>query len=351
MRKISFAEAIREGTEQCMAQDPRVYVMGLGVPDPGAIFGTTAGLQDKFGVDRVMDMPLAENGMTGIAIGSAIAGMRPVMTHQRVDFMLLAVEQIVNHAAKMHYTSNGAFDVPLVIRAIIGRGWGQGPQHMQSLYSWFANIPGLKVVAPYSPEDAKGLMAAAIEDNNPVLFFEHRWLHHLVDSVPENYYTTPIGKAKILRSGGDVTIATISHMTHEALAAATLLEGCGISAEVIDVRSIRPIDSETILNSVRKTQRFVTAEPGWRVCGFCSELISIVVENAFDSLKCAPQRFTHADYPLPASPALSEHYFPRALDIARGVLSMFGRPEPSAWANIVSGQPHDTPNTKFTGPF
>lgn len=351
MRELSYCQAILEATEQCMARDAAVYVMGLGVPDPGGIFGTTLGLRQKFGADRVLDMPAAENAMTGIAIGSAIGGMRPIMTHQRVDFALLAVEQIVNQAAKWHYMFNGNMCVPLVIRLVIGRGWGQGAQHMQSLHSWFAHIPGLKVVMPFSPEDAKGMLVASIEDNNPVLFMEHRWLHTLRGPVPENLYASPLGKARVLRQGTDVTLFGVSHMTYEALRAALLLEELGISAEVVDIRSLRPLDTETILASVRRTGRMVVADPDWGCCGFASEIMAVVAEAAFDDLRAAPQRVVLPEYPLPVSPALSRGYYPGPEEIAAAACKTLGRELPASLLARQDALLHDVPDVSFSGPF
>ena len=264
-RKITYAAALLEGQDQCLESDPSVYVIGLGVPDPTGIFGTTKGLQDKYGESRVLDMPLAENAMTGVAIGSAIVGMRPVMTHQRVDFALVAMEQIVNQAAKWHYMFDGQVNVPLVIRMIIGRGWGQGPQHSQSLQAMFAHVPGLKVVMPATPYDAKGLMISAIEDNNPVIVLEHRWLYGISDVVPAESYCVPLDKAHVMREGSDVTIVGLSYMSLESLRAAELLADRGISAEVIDLRSLRPLDEETILTSVRKTGNLLMADTGHKL--------------------------------------------------------------------------------------
>lgn len=207
VRQLTFVEALREGLYQAMAADPRVIVIGEGVPDPKAIFNTTAGLQEKFGRHRVYDMPLAENGLTGVCIGAALSGIRPVMIHQRIDFALLAMDQLVNNAAKWHYMFDGKATVPIVIRMIVGRGWGQGPQHSQSLQAMFAHVPGLKVVMPTTAHDAKGMLVSAIEDDNPVLFIEHRWLHHVKDDVPENLYRVPIGKARVLHEGTAVTVA------------------------------------------------------------------------------------------------------------------------------------------------
>lgn len=351
MRELTFAQAINEGTEQCMAHDASVYIMGLGVPDPGGIFGTTLGLREKFGPKRVLDMPAAENAMTGIAIGSAIAGMRPVMTHQRVDFALLAVEQIVNQAAKWHYMFDGSMSVPLVIRLIVGRGWGQGAQHMQSLHSWFAHIPGLKVVMPFSPADAKGLLISAIEDNNPVIFMEHRWLHGLRGPVPGNMYASSLGKACVLRKGADVTLLSVSHMTYEALRAATLLADLGISAEVVDIRSLRPLDTETVLASVRRTGRVVVADPDWACCGFSAELLALVVEAAFDALLAAPQRVVWPEHPLPVSPALAQQYYPGPAHIAAAALKTLDRPVPDGLWAAQGTVPHDVPDLRFSGPF
>src|SRR5439155_14037220 len=229
-RDLKFFQAINEALDLCMASDPAVYLMGLGVPDPKGIFGTTLGLKEKYGPARVLDMPTSENGMTGVAIGSALVGMRPVMVHQRIEFALLAVEQIVNQAAKWHYMFAGQMRVPMVIRLVIGRGWGQGPQHSQSLQSWFAHIPGLKVVMPASPYDAKGLLISSVEDNNPVIFLEHRWLHNTFGAVPEGVYRVPLGKARVLRSGKDLSFVAISYMVLEALRAAEILARFGIQA-------------------------------------------------------------------------------------------------------------------------
>jgi pyruvate dehydrogenase E1 component beta subunit len=235
-----------------------------------------------------MDMPTAENGMTGIAIGSAIVGMRPVMTHQRVDFALLAMDQIINNAAKWRYMFGGRMHVPLVIRLVIGRGWGQGPQHSQSLQSVFAHIPGLKVVMPAVPYDAKGLLVAAIEDDDPVIFLEHRWLHGTLGPVPEELYRVSLGSAKVARSGRDVTIVATSFMTLEALRAADYLAKDGIEAEVIDVRTLKPLDVPCILQSVCRTGRLLAVDASWRTLGFATEVVARVAEEAHGNLRCPP---------------------------------------------------------------
>lgn len=350
-RKITFAQAILEATDQCLATDPNVFLIGLGAPDPGGIFGTTLGLREKHGGKRVLDMPVAENGVTGIVIGAATMGLRPIMTHQRVDFALLALEQLVNQAAKWHFMFAGQVKVPLVVRMIIGRGWGQGPQHSQSLHSWFAHIPGLKVVAPFSPADAKGMLIASVEDNNPVVFLEHRWLQNLADDVPTKMFRTPIGKARVLREGTDVSLVAFSHMTYESLRAAEMLAKLGVSAEVIDLRSLRPLDTETVLASVRKTGRLIALDADWAACSVASEIVALATEQAFDALKCAPVRVTLPDYPLSTSPALSEHYYPSPGDIAAQALRMLGKEGPREVLYPPSERPHDVPDLSFQGPF
>ncbi|MDP3920158.1 MAG: alpha-ketoacid dehydrogenase subunit beta [Candidatus Omnitrophota bacterium] len=351
-RELKYFQAIREALDLSLEQDPSVYLMGLGVPDPKGIFGTTLGLQEKYGPERVMDMPTAENGMTGVALGSAIAGMRPVMVHQRLDFALLAVEQIVNQAAKWHYMFAGKSSVPMVIRLVIGRGWGQGPQHSQSLQSWFAHVPGLKVVMPATPYDAKGLMLSSIRDDNPVIFLEHRWLHNMFGAVPEGDYEVPIGRAHVIREGRDVTIAAVSHMVVEALQASKMLAEVGIEAEVVDVRTLRPLDTETIAASVRKTRRILVADTDWKTGGFSAEIVSWVCENQFDILKTAPRRVALSDCPVPTSQVLANPCYPRPVDIARQVCEMVGQSTADIQVPVESsGIPLDIPDASFAGPF
>jgi len=348
-RQISFAQAILEATEQCMERDPSVYIMGLGVTDPKGIFGTTIGLEKKFGSKRVLDIPVAENGMTGIAIGSALVGMRPILTHQRVDFMLLSLDQIINNAAKWHYMFGGKMKVPLVIRLLIGRGWGQGPQHSQSLQSLFAHIPGLKVVMPAIPLDAKGLLVSAIEDNNPVIYIEHRWLHNICGDVPEEIYRIPLGKAKVLKEGKDITIISSSYMTLEAIRAAETLKNDGIDAEVIDLRTIKPLDEELILGSVEKTGRLVALDGSWRSFGVAAEIIALAAEKKCAAFKSAPARIAFPDMPTPTSPALARYYYPLAIDIANNIRQIFGINKKHIETN--NDIPLDIPDKKFSGPF
>lgn len=355
-RELRFNQAILEGTTQLMENDPSVYIMGLGVPDPKGIFGTTTGLDKKFGPNRVMDMPTSENAMTGIAIGSAIRGMRPIMTHQRVDFFILALDQLINNAAKWHYMFGNQMTAPIVIRLVIGRGWGQGPQHSQSLQSLFAHIPGLKVVMPSTPYDAKGLLVSAVKDNNPVVYLEHRWLHNIHGPVPEEMYEVPIGKAHVIEEGKDITIAAISDMVLEARKALAILKEEGISAELIDLRSVKPIDKETLIKSVRKTGKLLVVDPDWKTCGFAGEIISIITEEAFNDLKAPPARITYPDRHSPTSWALANHYYPTHRAIAMEVFKMMRYPS-RAQALLQellehrSAGPLDVPDPSFTGPF
>ena len=350
-RELKFFQAIDEAIDLCMDKDPTVYIMGLGVPDPKGIFGSTLDLQKKYGSMRAMDMPASENGMTGVAIGSTLVGMRPVMTHQRIDFALLAMEQIVNQAANWHYMFGGQMQVPMVIRMIIGRGWGQGPQHSQSLQAWFAHVPGLKVVMPTTPYDAKGLLIASIEDNNPVIFIEHRWLYNTTGHVPDGVYRVPLGQASVIRKGADVTIVATSYMTLESLRAAEMLATDGIGVEVIDVRMLKPLDESLILGSVRKTGRLVVADTGWKTGGFGAEVVAQIAEGALSDLKSPPERLALPDCATPTTPALASHYYPRAVHIVATVKRMLGLSvDDSLWQQKTS-IPLDVPDMSFRGPF
>lgn len=349
LRNLQFNEALLEATDQAMTADGRVILMGLGVTDPLGIFGTTKGLVDKFGCDRVFETPTAENGTMGIAIGSALVGARPIVTHQRVEFSLLAIEQLTNQAAKWNYMTNGKKCVPLVTRLIVGRGWGQGPQHSQSLDSWFAHIPGLKVVAPASPHDAKGLLMAAINDDNPVVFMEHRWLHRTFGHVPIEPYEVPIGSAKVVRQGTDVTIVTYSYMVTEALRTAKILEAFGVNVEIVDLRTYRPLDTQTILASVQKTGRLITIDNGWVKYGVGAEIVSTVVSNNFSCLKSAPIRLGIKDVPIPSSRSLANEVYPGPKQIAAAIQSALGVTIDIAATALPDVQ--DTPDDEFKGPF
>ena len=350
-RTITFAQAINEALFQAMETDDSVICYGLGVPDPKGVFGTTLGLQERFGEDRVFDMPASENAMTGVAIGASLNGIRPVMTHQRVDFFLLAMDQLVNNAAKWHYMFGGQTSVPITIRLIIGRGWGQGPTHSQSLQAWFAHVPGLKVVMPATPYDAKGLLLSSIFDDNPVVFLEHRWLHNLEGDVPENDFRIPIGKAERLKSGKDISIVSFSYMTVEALHAIEFLETNGISCELINLRSVKPIDWEMIFSSVRKTGRLLALDTGPESGSIAGEVIARVSSNCFDALKHAPRRLTLPDIPTPTSLALTKVFYKRAEDIADVVGSMLGKDLDTSALQTQRKLLHDVPGDWFKGPF
>lgn len=351
-RETSCLKAILEATDQCMNADPSVYVIGLGVSDPRGVFGTTLGLVDKYGPMRVLDIPVAENGMTGMAIGSALTGMRPIMTHQRIDFMLLSLDQIINNAAKWHYMFGSRMKVPIVLRLLVGRGWGQGPQHSQNLQALFAHVPGLKVLAPATPYDTKGLLISAIEDNDPVIFIEHRWLHGIVGPVPEKMYRIPIGKARVIRKGRDITIVTSSYMTLESIRASEILKKNGIDAEVIDLRTIKPLDEDLILSSIKKTGRLVVVDGAWRSFGVAAEILALAAEKCHGVLKCAPKRITFPDVPTPTSWALANYFYPQVADIVRIIKAVFGiscscRTDKGFYRNV----PLDVPDGFFTGPF
>ena len=350
-RELTYAAAIREGFAVALERDPRVLLMGLGVPDPKGFFGTTTDLQKQFGADRVMDMPCAENGMSGVMLGAALNGLRPVLNHQRLDFAMLSMDPICTQAAKWSYMFGGAMKMPVVFRMILGRGWGQGPQHSQCLHSWFAHIPGLKVVMPTTPHDAKGLLIAAIEDDNPVVFIEHRWLHHIKGEVPAGHYTVPIGPARLARAGRDVTIVAFSYMVLEALEAAEKLTEDGIDAEVIDVRSLRPLDQTLLLASLAKTGRLVVADTGHSTAGMAAEIIAIASESAFGSLKAAPRRVCFPECPTPTSPTLSAKFYPRAGHIVAAVRTTLQRPPHDDDLLVPAGAELDKPNPAFTGPF
>jgi len=321
LREGTYRDAILEATMGCMESDKSVFVLGEGVDDAGGVFGTTKGLVDIFGPERVIDTPLAENGITGVAMGSALAGMRPLLVHMRVDFLPLSLDQIANHAAKWSYMFGGKVSVPLTIRAITGRGWGSAAQHSQSLQAIFAHFPGLKVVMPTSPYDAKGLLISSIYDNNPVLFLEHRWLYDTRGHLPDDMYRVPIGKAAVRREGSDVTIVAISRMAYTAMEAAAALEKEGIDCEVIDLRTIKPLDTALIRGSVQKTGRLVVADTAWKEFGVSAEIMALVLEDpeSFKALKAQAVRVTLPDVPTPASPALEEVFYPGADDISVAV--------------------------------
>jgi len=349
--EITYAQAINEATHQAMAADPSVICFGLGVTDPGAVFGTTRGLEETFGSDRVFDGPTSENAMTGVAVGAALAGLKPIMTHQRLDFFLLAMDQLVNSAAKWHYMFGGQFTVPLTIRLVIGRGWGQGPTHSQNLHAWFAHIPGLKVVMPSTPKDAKELLLASIADPNPVIYLEPRWLHNVTEQVPIEPTPGIIGQARIARTGSDITIVASGYLTLEALRASDYLSQNGITCDVIDLRTISPMDWPTILNSVRKTGRLIAVDSGAFTGSIAGELVARVASEEFTSLKIAPVRLAQVDIPEPTSFGLTSRFHTTALEIAKHVLKMMGHRLETLNEQLPVPTSHDVPGDWFNGPF
>ena len=351
MRVISYANAINEAIDQSMELDKDLICFGLGTTDPKGIFGTTIGLEKKYGCERVFDMPTSENGMTGIAIGAALNGTKSVMTHQRLDFFLLAMDQLINSAAKWHYMFGSQCSIPITIRLIIGRGWGQGPTHSQNLHSWFNHIPGLKVVMPASPIDAKGLLIESIMDPNPIVFLEHRWLHNTKGDVPLNPYRIPIGKAKLIRTGSDITIVSMSYLNIEALYAANYLNKKNISCEIIDVRSISPYDREFIFNSVTKTGRVLVIDTGFKNGSFAGEIITEISTCLFNLLKSPPARLAMPDVPEPTSYGLTKEFYIRSKDIAQQCLKMMDTPSTDLVKELPEPTPHDIPGAWFTGPF
>lgn len=351
MRQITFAKAINEAIHESMDKDNNVICYGLGVTDPKAVFDTTKDLETRFGSERVFDMPTSENAMTGIAVGAALAGVRPLMTHQRLDFFLLAMDQLINSASKWHYMFGGQQSVSLTIRLIIGRGWGQGPTHSQNLQAWFAHMPGLKVVMPTTPEDAKGLLTASIFDPNPVIFLEHRWLHNAKGAVPEGFYSKPIGKARTARDGSDITIISMSYLTIEALHAADYLAEKGVSCEVIDLLTIRPLDWEAVFASVKKTGKILVLDTGFTTGSVAGEIVARVAMDCFADLKTKPARLAMPDIPEPTSPALTKGFYVRAADIAKKVLHLLEKDTSSVDADLPEPTPHDVPGDWFKGPF
>lgn len=350
-RQLRYFEALREAQAQILQSDPDTYVIGLGVPGPTGIFGTTKGLQEEFGADRVFDMPSSENAMTGVALGTALMGKRPILVHMRVDFAVLSMEPLVNQAAKWHYMYGGKLRAPLTVRMIIGRGWGQGPQHAQSLQAWFAHVPGLKVAMPTTPHDAKGMLIAAVEDDAPVILFEHRWLYNVSGPVPEEIYRVPLDTAAILRPGRDITLAATSYMTLESLKAAELLAELDIDAEVVDLRCLTPVDSDTLVASVGKTGRLVISDTGQELFGVSAEVMAAVTERAFASLLAAPRRIALPQIPTPTTPALADRYYPRARDIAQAALEVLGSSRTLPPEAREQGQWRDVPDPSFTGPY
>jgi acetoin:2,6-dichlorophenolindophenol oxidoreductase subunit beta len=311
-RELSFAQAIQEGLAQAMEADERVFIMGEDIGVYGGAFQVTGDLVHRFGDTRVIDTPISELGGAGVAVGAALAGSRPILEFQFSDFALLAMEQIVNQAAKLRFMLGGKVSVPLVMRLPNGSGTGAAAQHSQSLEAWLAHVPGLKVVQPSTPEDAKGLLLSAIDDPDPVMIFEHKLLYKMKGEVPEAAIRVPIGKAAIRREGAHATIVATAIMVHRSLEAAEILAAEGISVEVIDLRTLRPLDTATIIASVKKTSRLVCVYEGVKTLGIGAEISAMIAESeAFDYLDAPIMRLGGAESPIPYNPELEKAAVPQ----------------------------------------
>ncbi|MBP2238746.1 pyruvate dehydrogenase E1 component beta subunit [Sinorhizobium kostiense] len=324
VREISYSQAIQEAMAIAMEADERVILMGEDIGVYGGAFQVTGDLIDRFGPDRVMDTPISELGGAGVAVGAAVTGLRPIFEFQFSDFAALAMEQIVNQAAKMRYMLGGAVSVPLVMRFPAGSGTGAAAQHSQSLEAWLGHVPGLKVIQPATPHDVKGMLLAAVADPDPVMIFEHKLLYKMKGPVPEGHYTVPLNKAEVRREGRDVSIVATSIMVHKALEAAEVLAGEGVSAEVIDLRSIRPIDRETVVASVKKTSRLICVYEGVKTLGVGAEISAMIAESeAFDYLDAPILRLGGSETPIPYNPELEKAAVPQVpeiVDAARGLV-------------------------------
>lgn len=345
----TFANEINRAQHAAMSVDDSMMCFGLGIDDPKRIFGTTSHLTENFGHSRVFDMPTSENAMTGVGIGAAIAGSRVLMTHQRLDFFLLAMDQLVNNAAKWHYMFNGQMKVPLTIRLIIGRGWGQGPTHAQNLQAWFAHVPGLKVVVASRCENAANLLYQSIMDDNPVVFLEHRWLHNQqAEPADTKDMKLALQGTPSWRKGNDVTIVTNSYMTLEALRAAKILEQSGISCDIIDTNCLHQIDWDSLFESVKRTGHLLLCDSGRKAFSVSSEVSAFVTESCFAHLKKAPVRLGLPDYPEPTSFGLTKDFYIKADKIVSSVAQLL---EKDVDYRPSSDGAHDVPGNWFKGPF
>ncbi len=342
---MMYRRALSLALERSMDDDPSVFVFGLDVPDHKRIYGSTEGLVERFGANRCFGTPLSEDAMTGVALGAAISGLRPVHVHIRVDFLLLGMNQLANMVSSLRYMSGGQLRVPLVIRAVIGRGWGQSSQHSKSLHGVFAHFPGLKVVLPTTPQDAYSLLRAAIRDDNPVIVLEHRWLYDISGEVDDEL-EIPLGEPALRRSGNDLTVITTSWMTVEALKAAEVLARRGIELEVIDTRTVAPLDTEPLIESVRKTRRCLVADYDWSYCGFGAEVAAGISSACFGRLAEPVERLGFAPVPCPTTRPLENLYYPSAVQIIRAAERMLG-----AEAMDLSGESFYTYEQRFKGPF
>ncbi len=348
-RLLTYVDALREAVAQEMRRDPHVFLFGLDVDDHKAIQGSTRGLLEEFGIDRVFGTPLSEDAMTGVAIGAAMAGMRPIHVHIRMDFLLLCMNQLVNIAAKSRYMYDGQVSVPMVVRSMIGKSWGQGAQHSQGLHAMFMHVPGLKVVAPSNAYDAKGCMIAAIRDDNPVIFVEHRLLYYTDAFVPSEPYQVAFGKARLCTQGDDITIVGISNMLMECLRAHELLADIGIRPEVIDPISLTPLDIATIAKSAHRTGRLLVVDNAWTSCGASAEIVARVVEAGHSGAAVQVRRMGYAPTTCPTTPVLEDEFYPDPTKIAKVAHAMV-RPGESAWTPDPA-RAKLAYQLKFRGPF
>ena len=348
--KITFVEAINESIHLEMLKNKKLITFGLGINDPKRIFGSTKGLVERFGPQRVFDVPTSENALTGIGLGLSLGGNPVLMTHQRADFFLLAFDQLINSISKWNYMFDGNSGmVNITIRLIVGRGWGQGPTHSQNLQSVFSHFPGLRVVIPTTPYDVKGLLASSLRDPNPVIFLEHRWLYNSIGYVPKKNYLVNLEKSKILREGKDITIISTSYMTPEVKNIYTKLDSKNINFEHIDLICCKPLDKKTIINSVKKTGRIIVLDTGFESNSISSEIISIINEFCFKNLKYKPVRVTVPDIPEPTSYGLTKFYYNDSNDILEKICSIFSKKISKSRQKNLNH--HDVPGSWFRGPF
>ncbi len=325
VREITLGQAIREALAEELRRDPRVFIMGEDVAEAGTAFKVLTGLVEEFGTSRVIDTPISEAGIAGLGVGGAMTGMRPIVDIMFGDFIALTMDQIVNQAAKVHYMSGGKLKVPMVVRTTLGATRRTAAQHSQSLQAWVSHVPGLKVVLPSTPYDAKGLLKTAIRDDNPVIYFEDKMMYQLKGPVPEDDYTIPFGVADIKRAGTDITIVATSSMVQIALAAAELLEKLDISAEVVDPRTTFPLDKDTLIESARKTSRAIVMDEGYERYGVTAELAAVIAEGAFYYLDAPVKRMGAMDVPVPFSPVLEDLTVPTAASVVEVAKTLCGR--------------------------
>jgi acetoin:2,6-dichlorophenolindophenol oxidoreductase subunit beta len=325
VREVTFGQAINEALAEEMRRDPKVFILGEDVAEAGTPFKVLSGLVKEFGKERVIDSPISEAAITGICVGAAMTGMRPVVDIMFGDFVTLTMDQMVNQAAKIHYMSGGKLKVPMVMRTTLGATRRSAAQHSQSLHAWFSHIPGLKVAVPSTPYDAKGLLKTAIRDDNPVVFFEDKLMYQMKGPVPEEEYTIPFGVADVKRTGKDITIVATSSMVQVALAAAETLEKSGISAEIVDVRTTAPLDKETLIESAKKTSRAIVVDEGYERYGVTAEIASVIADGAFYYLDAPVKRMGAMDVPVPFSPVLEDQTVPTAKTVVEMAKKLFGK--------------------------